>query len=1302
MKIILLLLLSCLTLSLPAQNRGLRDTLKGLVFEAEDWSEPKDAWLPDQSTPNKWNLWSKEEDVWNKRSNGKSLQSPFIKEDRATPEEGAPPLHTKITGIPNGLYEAFLGNTSRPLGYSLDGGKNWLKSTLGETSLGFYDIQDGTFEVWVDDKFANTGGNLGWAYYDYVRLLPTTIPDIKNLQAFTLPSGQTQISWITTATMSKATVLFGQDGKLDNAIQEEESGHKNHRVTLPNLTQGQKYTASISYTSNKGRPLASNSVSFVAGAKPIPPKTKEATIELQVLEPTEFGRDAWPVTSGIPFAKGTLANENHLRLFDQKNAEIPIQTSVFSTWEDGSIKWITLDFIASTKPGKATIYTLKASPISSARLATPPAKELKPNHPEIVLGDGTTLTPKLNAITYNLQGPIRSEATVNTDYLDKDGKLIFTATQRLTTFPALKAQLTQHRIAITNHDLKKPNTLVKSITCVLDNANQITLTDGTKTNGFAQFLESQASITQGNATKSLEAKLDGTFETNDNKTFQIKDFWQTYPKAVSINGNQLMFHLLPKLPTQNYPPENWRTADPFFMHFYWFHEKGNYKFKRGMRVENEAWSLAEANATQAQKAAWLQAPLFATASPDYYCETQVFGNIEPKIPGRFDDYEETFLISYENLEKGRKVRGEYGWMNYGDWFGERQWNWGNNEYDLTFALILQFVRTRNLEYLQRALQMAHHYTTIDTQHIRAPKHREIVYAHSTGHVGSFIENDDPLFVSLGKTQASARGGQDGSGGHAHHPGSILAAALTGNPCYATVAIDACTTQATRYTPNYKIYIERAVGWSIVNAVAAYQHTHNPFYLNAARIFFQAVAEQQNPKTGCFDLYQDQSECDCPDKKEHRGGKAFATGVLLHGLIRLYETTGDEDVATSIVRCADWLLDESWNPERRGFRYKTGCPKYANSGGFTPLIVEGLLYATKLTGNKRYLNHILDHFGRYLKSKNGSGRAAGKSFTQIYRQGPYHLALIHQLANVQKLETYVPPLIYDKSGCFVDKDGKGSFKLKILGQDENSYTGNITVVKANQLKIIPSEENISIKGKGLVNSNTFTIVLEPNAENPFVDIKVDFGKTSKTIHLEPAMIPSQPTLGNKIAFVGGSKNFTAIAFEQLGYPVEHMALPNNKLDGYKAIVFGADSLGVSADKLDFKSAAKLLAFANAGGKVVFMQLNDSFWDVDLLGEPLVMVEPDSKASKILQPNHPLFNKITSLDNAICYDSIDEISSKWNVLATDNKTKPCIATLKQGKGEIIVIIPSFDRFHIPGNIDNINTGKQFLENLWNYIN
>jgi len=41
---------------LPLPPQGLREQLKGLVFEAEDWSEPKDAWLKDKDTPDRWNL----------------------------------------------------------------------------------------------------------------------------------------------------------------------------------------------------------------------------------------------------------------------------------------------------------------------------------------------------------------------------------------------------------------------------------------------------------------------------------------------------------------------------------------------------------------------------------------------------------------------------------------------------------------------------------------------------------------------------------------------------------------------------------------------------------------------------------------------------------------------------------------------------------------------------------------------------------------------------------------------------------------------------------------------------------------------------------------------------------------------------------------------------------------------------------------------------------------------------------------------------------------------------------------------
>ena len=71
--------------------------LEGLVYETEDWSEPKDAWQKDVRSPNKWNLWTTEENIEAKRSRRASLQSPHIAEDRQSPEEGAPPLYCGIT-----------------------------------------------------------------------------------------------------------------------------------------------------------------------------------------------------------------------------------------------------------------------------------------------------------------------------------------------------------------------------------------------------------------------------------------------------------------------------------------------------------------------------------------------------------------------------------------------------------------------------------------------------------------------------------------------------------------------------------------------------------------------------------------------------------------------------------------------------------------------------------------------------------------------------------------------------------------------------------------------------------------------------------------------------------------------------------------------------------------------------------------------------------------------------------------------------------------------------------------------------
>ena len=119
---------------------------KPLVFEAEDYTTPKDAWEANKSSANKWNLWSTDTDAAKKWSGGVVLQSPKVEADRATPEDGAPPLHTHLTGIPPGRYQVEI-KLSRALGVSrdslklitaeLDCGEDYLLERRAREEFGF-------------------------------------------------------------------------------------------------------------------------------------------------------------------------------------------------------------------------------------------------------------------------------------------------------------------------------------------------------------------------------------------------------------------------------------------------------------------------------------------------------------------------------------------------------------------------------------------------------------------------------------------------------------------------------------------------------------------------------------------------------------------------------------------------------------------------------------------------------------------------------------------------------------------------------------------------------------------------------------------------------------------------------------------------------------------------------------------------------------------------------------------------------------------------------------------------------------
>ncbi|MBI5821020.1 MAG: hypothetical protein HZA88_18780 [Verrucomicrobia bacterium] len=1025
--------------------------LAGLIYEVEDWTTPRD-WLTNQVSATHWRLWTTEGK--GKRSGNASLTSPTIKADRATPEEGAPVLHTHITGIPHGVYRAWLGPTTRPLAYSFDGGKTWLKSAGGETDLGIYDIKDGTFDLWADDRYANPA-NIGTAYYDYIRLAPFVPPTLSQLAAFTLLDGSTQISWISSEQAPPATVECE-----DRTFTESETGQRNHRVVLTGLAAGKPCVARVHCP---GARVAT--VKFVAGRQPRTSASKSRTIELAVNEPTDTPRQNWPVTAGVPFARGTLASAADASLFDAADHRLPAQFEATSCWPDGSVKWLLMSFSTDTGRDPVKLH-LRIGPVAEAPagfqavtvgensdavtldngpLSLRIGKEqfalfdgLKLNgspvtgsatggNGRIIDGNGKAFTlGKPDVVAIEERGPVRAVVRVGGSFVAADGAKLFRWQARYFVCagqPWVRLSWTigndNTNAVLTNLQaagIRIPFAANGSLLGSFNGEPAAPINDDTSTWLLQDKDDRFTGAVNGSAIKGDHAT--GCASITDGRrrlAVFVKDFWQRYPKGIAVKRDGLHLRVLPPLPADAYTKES--QADEDLVRLYYCYDRGQYRLKRGLefttdifvRVDDAKSATATVDRVNAN---WFQQPIFAAAPPRHYCDSGVFGILEPAETGVFDAYEKQVETGFEKIDQNRRHKHEYGWMNYGDWHGERHFNWGNHEYDMMGALALQFVRTGNAKWLWSADCCSRHSTDIDTVHYpwqaRMPGR---VYAHSIGHVGGFFDMTDPRFQRLGnvfgladvkRPNAFVAGAID-PGGHVFQPGNFYVGFLTGERRYLETAAMVCDAQATCMTARFDFGIERAAGWPLMNAVAAYEATGNPFFLNAARLYVEKIVGKQTAR-GDWNLRHGPPEC--LHTPSHPGGKAFATGVLLNGMMHFDTVAPSREAKQCIVRAAHWLERYSWNHETHSFRYIDTCPTFASgrgNGGTDFLVSSGLAYACTLDRDPALKSLLLDSLARAMRS----GVKVGKDYAQDIRQTPHTLAILRKCLDIDKLPEPAP-------------------------------------------------------------------------------------------------------------------------------------------------------------------------------------------------------------------------------------------------------------------------------------------------------
>lgn len=990
-------------------------TPEGIVYESDQIAEPASAWIKDRSTADHWNLWTREDQIEKKRSGGAVLASPVVKVDRRTPEEGAPPLHCMVRDLKAGWYQAFVSAPGRPLAYSLDG-VHWFRHQGGELALGLFQAGGKPFELWVDDRYAAPQNSPGPAYFDYVRFVPTASPAIENLETCSPEPGVIEVCWTTTVPLPGGQVTLDDQGRQQRSADETEP-LRNHRAVFRGLMPERTYPVQVVYVT----PLCLfASCTLNVRAAPQPPAAKgKLSVPLAVVEPSEIPRKQWPVTIGMPFARGTLANPADLSLATADGRAVTLQAENFSRHSDGSVKWAVLSFLADSTRDADAGYRLEAGrpkPVDNllrvtARDAgwtlTTPSRSVRierssgrlflfpdrlPATLRLVDGEGKAWLagPVDDAgVKVESNGPIRAVVKWSGLLTPEGGapaKPEWGYLLRLTFWhgqPLVDVDVSLWCDAVET-DFGEVRAWTMSIPMAAESSS---------THWAIQDRDNRCRF--GDATREQRMEHGDGFvrvaDAGGEWAVGLPDFWQTYPYGFRVGKKSMDLLLLPELPVDTYRDQEGRA---WYWRIYSWCRDGKYEFRAGQLVRRQA-RLWLAPVTDAPKlAAWLQHPLLPQATPEHLCTTGALGMaLPPQSAGAWPDYESWFVRNFSGLQKNCRDNRTWGFMHYGDWYGERALNYGNNEYDLPWALAMQWMRTGNADYFWRGAAMARHYSSIDSVYGRpALQARGLCREHSFNHVGTPATPEE-LFMPLENASVKQYLEQYGRGmfrgaidpqGHVFQNGNWITAAVLGDGFLRDEAVRVCDHQAAQLTRNFDFGIERAGGWPLINATGAYWDSGDPYYLNAARIMIERCLQRQDPATGGWLHKPPLSET---GGEAVLGGKAFAVGILSFGILRYLEIEPRDrpDVRKMAIRGADWLMNEAWNPKKKGFRYISNCEKYRDTGerGLTALLnVELVAAAYEWTHDEKYrrfAHALLDN------AFVGNSSAMGKGFTQGTRQ-----------------------------------------------------------------------------------------------------------------------------------------------------------------------------------------------------------------------------------------------------------------------------------------------------------------------------
>jgi hypothetical protein len=185
----------------------------------------------------------------------------------------------------------------------------------------------------------------------------------------------------------------------------------------------------------------------------------------------------------------------------------------------------------------------------------------------------------------------------------------------------------------------------------------------------------------------------------------IENFWQNFPKALEVESNTISVRLFPR-----------QYSDV-------------YELQGGEQKTHTIFLQFDNNQGCIERINWVHDRLRPRISPEWYANSQAFGYLLPQSSDT--DFECQQLVDIAINGKNtfidrREIIDEYGWRNFGELYADHEAvgqksttqivSHYNNQYDVIYGALIQYVRSNDLRWFHLMNDLAKHVIDIDIYH----------------------------------------------------------------------------------------------------------------------------------------------------------------------------------------------------------------------------------------------------------------------------------------------------------------------------------------------------------------------------------------------------------------------------------------------------------------------------------------------------------------------------------------------------------------------------------------------------------